>query len=383
MAKRVQKLTVSGRQIPNAPAWIMQESFLLEAGVSSLKTEITYRSSLRLFADWLQHFNKLKYDVEMEWPLSPEHLDTATILEFRNWLIQNKAKSTVTTYMAAVIGYLHYLDGMDNLPDGIQLGKLQRQMSRRKIERGQAETVIDLDLQRQSIPKIVGYYNELPLPAENDRYNRRLSLLRDRAVVTVLYSTAARISEVVSLNRRNVDEGRADQAMIVGKGNKARVLHLQEYAKKSIQAYLRERKDSKQALFVSHSQNSKGARLSVTSVHNLVKKAVKALRLHESLSAHDFRHYRATQLLREGMPLEVVQEYLGHADISTTRSIYAPVLGTEIVSEWLRNMDVKPEDAVKENENEGEIVTSELNPSLLPPSLQVSQFLEKIDKPTE
>jgi site-specific recombinase XerD len=43
------------------------------------------------------------------------------------------------------------------------------------------------------------------------------------------------------------------------------------------------------------------------------------------------------------MPLEVVQEFLGHTDISTTRNIYAPVLGVQVVSEWLDNVDVAPE----------------------------------------
>jgi hypothetical protein len=45
------------------------------------------------------------------------------------------------------------------------------------------------------------------------------------------------------------------------------------------------------------------------------------------------------------MPLEVVQEFLGHVDISTTRGIYAPVLGIQVVSEWLDNMDVTPKEA--------------------------------------
>jgi integrase/recombinase XerD len=94
---------------------------------------------------------------------------------------------------------------------------------------------------------------------------------------------------------------------------------------------------------VAHSRNATHARLSITSAHNTVKKAVNACGLHPSLSAHDFRHFRATQLLREGMPLEVVQEFLGHADISTTRSIYAPVLGIQIVTEWLENVDVQPD----------------------------------------
>jgi integrase/recombinase XerD len=122
---------------------------------------------------------------------------------------------------------------------------------------------------------------------------------------------------------------------------------LRDYALKAIVVYLAERRDANPALFVAHSRNARNARLTITSVHNIVKKAVEALRLEESLSAHDFRHYRATQLLRAGMPLEVVQEYLGHADITTTRNIYAPVLGTQVVSEWLDNVDLTPEEAIE------------------------------------
>ncbi len=331
-------------------AWQDEDAFLREAGAQSLKTESTYRSGLRLFADWLQHFRKTGYSKKDEWPLSPTGLTTDVILEYRGWLLSNRSRATVTTYMAAVVGYLNYLDGYDRLPESVQLGKLQRQMARRQIERNQAENVIDLDLARQDIPKIIDYYDALPTPAENDAFNRRLTLLRNRAIVRMLYSTAARISEVVSLNRANVGNGRAEYATIVGKGNKGRTLHIRGYAREAVVTYLAERRDSNPALFVSHSRNSASARLSITSVHKVVKRAVKALNLHEGLSAHDFRHYRATQLLRAGMPLEVVQEFLGHADVTTTRNIYAPVLGVQVVTEWLDNLDVSPKEALKEAE---------------------------------
>jgi site-specific recombinase XerD len=318
----------------------------LEAGARSIKTETTYRSGLRLFADWVQHFGYDGYDIEDIWPLSPENLSTSTILRFRNWLLTNRSQATTTTYIASLVGYLNFLDGLDQLPEALQLGKLQRQLARRQVDRNQAENVIDLDAARQSIPQIIQYYNELPLPPREEKYGRRLSLLRDRALVTVLYSTAARLSEVISLNRSNVDHGRARHATVSGKGRKPRTIYIQDYARQAIRSYLAERKDTNPALFVAHSRNAKNARLSTTSAHNIIKKAVNALELHEGLSAHDFRHYRATQLLREGMPIEVVQEFLGHSDISTTRGIYAPVLGVQIVSEWLENVDVSPETAI-------------------------------------
>lgn len=338
-------LPITERPLPNSHAFLYEPSFLIEAGVKSRRTETTYRSGLRLFADWLQHFKKAGYSLEDEWPLHPQNLSTALILNYRNWLLANRAKSTATTYMAAVVGYLNFLDGRDALPQAVQLGKLQRQLARRKVERGHAESVVDLDLIRQeAIPQIITYYKELPLPPTNDTYNRRLSLLRDRALVMTLYSTAARISEVVSLNRSGVQNGRSPYATITGKGNKPRTIHIRPYAQLAIQRYLAERKDSNPALFVSHSRNATNARISITSVHKVIKKAVKALHLHGTLSAHDFRHFRATQLLREGMPLEVVQEYLGHSDIATTRNIYAPVLGIHIVTEWLENLDISPQD---------------------------------------
>jgi len=341
-------LPISNKPVPEGPTWVEQDAFLREAGAQSLRTESTYRSGLRLFADWLQHYQKSGYARKDSWPLAADRLTTDVILEYRNWLLANRSRSTVTTYMAAVIGYLNFLDGYDKLPESVQLGKLQRQMARRQIERSQAENVIDLDMARQDIPRIIGYYDALPLPPENDRYNRRLSLLRDRAIVRMLYSTAARISEVVSLNRANVGNGRAEYATIVGKGNKGRTLHIRSYAREAVVAYLAERRDMNPALFVAHSRNSTSARLSITTVHNVVKRAVKALNLHEGLSAHDFRHYRATQLLRAGMPLEVVQEFLGHADVTTTRNIYAPVLGVQVVTEWLDNLDVAPKEALND-----------------------------------
>ena len=117
-------LPLSERPLPDRPAWLYENQFLLEAGYRSLKTEATYRSGLRLFADWLGHYSKNGYTKEDEWPLVPAALDTAVILDFRAWLLANRSRSTATTYTAAIVGYLNFLDGMDALPANMQLGKL-------------------------------------------------------------------------------------------------------------------------------------------------------------------------------------------------------------------------------------------------------------------
>lgn len=337
------KLPLSERPIPTeTPIWHHESEFLFKAGENSLKTETTYRSGLRLFADWLQHFRKGDYSVDEDWPISANHLNNDILIAYRQWLLNNRSSKTATTYMAAVLSYLTFLEDKDELPAAVQLSKLQRQLRKRRSGTNAAETVVDLDEARQEIPKILHYYDSLTLPPENDQYNRRLSLLRDKALVWTMFSTAARISEVAALNRPQGKQTIPQFLIVTGKGNKTRTVHIRDYAQEPVNAYLRERKDSNRALFVSHSRNSLNARITITSIHNIIKKAVNAERLHPKLSAHDFRHFRASTLLREGMPLEVLQEYLGHEDITTTRNIYAPLMGVQVIDEWLNNMDSRP-----------------------------------------
>ena len=90
MANTSRQFPISGRPLPDGAIWLLETSFLLEAGARSLKTEATYRSGLRLFADWLQYYGREGYTVDDEWPLSPVRLTTATVLGFRNWLLANR-----------------------------------------------------------------------------------------------------------------------------------------------------------------------------------------------------------------------------------------------------------------------------------------------------
>jgi site-specific recombinase XerD len=239
--------------------------------------------------------------------------------------------------MAALLSFFGYLVSIEQLPPGLSLERVRGRLKRqRKTALRPSSKVVNMDTVRQQIPLIVDYYYTLPLPSPtNDPYNRRLSLLRDRALVTVLYSTAVRISEAVALDRNHVAGGRAEDVLITGKGGRTRTIHILDYAREAIRTYLAERTDTNPALFVSHSRRANGKRLTTRSVQRIVASAVAALGLDASLTPHDFRHYRATELLREGVPVEVVQEYLGHADISTTRSVYAPIIGKNIVKEWL------------------------------------------------
>jgi len=173
-----------------------------------------------------------------------------------------------------------------------------------------------------ALPLIIRYYDEQPLivDGERDHLLANLRTLLSRAIVHTLYSSAGRIAEVTSLNRRDVADGRQSQVVITGKGNKQRFIYLTAEAQAAISAYVRARHDAHQPLFISHGRDY-GSRLSKVSVWSTVKAAARALGI--DVRPHDFRHYRARQMLEQGAPLEAIQEILGHSDISTTRKVYA------------------------------------------------------------
>lgn len=143
--------------------------------------------------------------------------------------------------------------------------------------------------------------------------------LRDKAILEFLYSTGARVSEMVSLRAEDVDLI-GGVVKVMGKGKKERFLPLGEPAVESIRDYLKSRKDSNRALFLNKNSKPLGDRGVRLIISNYIKKASLLL----NISPHVFRHSFATHLLNHGADLRSVQELLGHSSISTTQ-IYTHV----------------------------------------------------------
>jgi integrase/recombinase XerC len=139
---------------------------------------------------------------------------------------------------------------------------------------------------------------------------------RDQALLETLYSSGARVSEVVNLNLDDVDlhEG---IATVLGKGRKERIVPLGTHAVRALEAYRR----SLPAGTVSGPlfRNQRGGRLTTRSVERLVAKAARDLPNFPSLSPHGLRHSFATHLLDGGVDLRAIQELLGHVSVSTTQ----------------------------------------------------------------
>ena len=155
--------------------------------------------------------------------------------------------------------------------------------------------------------------------------------LRDQAMLELLYSSGARVSELIGINMNDLSKVQSDDGEITtlklrGKGSKERIVPLGSFATKAIDDYcVRIRPDllaknpkNNPALFL----NSRGGRISRQSAWQMVLDADADAGITEHVSPHVFRHSYATHLLDGGADIRVVQELLGHASVTTTQ-IYA------------------------------------------------------------
>lgn len=165
---------------------------------------------------------------------------------------------------------------------------------------------------------------------------------RDKAILELLFSTGLRVSELVSLNRDQINLERKEFG-IIGKGRRARVVFLSEKAAEWLDRYLKSRDDSWKPMFIRYSgktpdegdKTGEPRRLSARSVQRGVEKYVKKARLPVKITPHGLRHSFATDLLSGGADLRAIQELLGHKNVSTTQ-IY-----THITNPQLREIHAK------------------------------------------
>jgi integrase/recombinase XerD len=154
------------------------------------------------------------------------------------------------------------------------------------------------------------------------------TLLRDRAILEVLYGTGARVAELVALDTHDISKDSFDGEEITiiklkGKGSKERLVPIGKYALEALEDYLvrlrpallAKNSQNERALFL----NARGTRLTRQSAWTTVLKAAESVGLQGRVSPHVFRHSYATHLLDGGADIRVVQELLGHASVTTTQ----------------------------------------------------------------
>ena len=276
------------------------EYLLIEKCCSPLSIR-QYKHYLDRFYSWITE----NYSVT-----KPEDINIELIRRYRLYLAHLRNRNGVALkpitqnyHVVAVRAFLRYLVAQRDIPT----------LSPDKIE-----------LPKQ-IPRSVGFL-------DSERTQRLLSSpqisneigLRDKAILETLFSTGLRVSELVRLNRDEIDLKRQEFG-VRGKGNKLRVVFLSDTAAQWIERYLRSRKDHFKPLFIRYSgsvqpeKNGEKMRLTARSVENIVTKYAKRCGLPIKVSPHTLRHSFATDLLIAGADLRSVQEMLGHESIRTTQ----------------------------------------------------------------
>lgn len=280
------------------------EHLEVERNVSRL-TIRNYGQYLRRFCDWLntENITDLK------------EVDQDIVRKYRVYLSRYEdpqrgqlTKKTQSYYVIAIRSWFKWLVKQDAPimhPEKIDLPKGESQ----HMKFLQAEQVLQLLSQPQISTK---------------------GGLRDKAILEVLFSTGLRVSELVSLNRDQIDLETREFG-VIGKGRRPRVVFLSERAAMWVERWVNSRMDHWRPLFIRFSQkkspqasDGEEMRLTTRTVQRIVEQYCKQAHLPITLSPHGLRHSFATDLLTNGAGLRDVQEMLGHKSIATTQ-IYTHV----------------------------------------------------------
>ena len=252
--------------------------------------------------------------------IDPEKLDLELVRKYRVYLARYVDETTGLSLKKVTQNYFL-----------IALRAFLKYLARRDIETLSAEK-IELGKQDPRPIKILDPENlERLLSAPEISTDEGL---RDKALLETLFSTGLRVSELVKLNRDQINLGRAEFG-VIGKGGKERVVFLSDMAVEWIERYLAKRADDWRPLFIRYSGSKKAEksgenmRLSVRSVERIIEKYIKKMRIPIKATPHTLRHSFATDLLINGADIRSVQEMLGHANISTTQ-IYTHITNRQL-----------------------------------------------------
>jgi site-specific recombinase XerD len=253
--------------------------------------------------------------------------------------------SPVRLYGQAILTWFAFLADELLLPDAFPaaaaIARAQRQL----------RMYVPLSQARDSAPEppdgledLIHAFDTPTIPADlplKERHRRKLEALRNRALLYALADSGARISEILRLTADDVAGARLNRQGVwavevrgKGRGRYGRQVTLR-FTRPTLSAmreYLKARIDpGATGLFVSHARTrpkSRGQPLSPNAAWRIVQVAAVSLGL-SHIHPHDFRHWRATQMLREGVPVDQVQRFLNHRSIRTTQ-LYAKTAEQEV-----------------------------------------------------
>jgi site-specific recombinase XerD len=177
--------------------------------------------------------------------------------------------------------------------------------------------------------------------------------LRDRAMFMLMLRCGLRVQEVAELTLDALEYGRRQIFVFHGKGAKDRVVYMSEDARSALLAYLEKRSSKAKALFLVQKGPMKGKPLSVRGIQKRIEYYARKSVL--NVSCHRLRHTMATQLLNADADLAIIQDLLGHSQITTTQR-YCRVANLKVQRDYYKAMQIvlQRTQAQEEDEDEGE-----------------------------
>ena len=266
----------------------------VERGLAA-NTCLAYRADLAQFTNFLQQHGV-------------QHLNTAERRHITDYLLHRRKTGleprSLARHLAAIRMFCRFL-------------------SREKLLATDITQTIDSPKLWRTLPHTLNY-EEVGRLLAAPNIHTRLGL-RDKAILAFMYATGLRVSEAANIKLSDINF-EAGFLRSVGKGHKERIVPVGKQAIECIQRYLREARasfakaESLGEVFLS----TRGQPLSRKTIWVLIKKYTRIAGISKVITPHTLRHSFATHLLDNGADLRVIQEMLGHADISTTQ-IYTHV----------------------------------------------------------
>lgn len=181
-------------------------------------------------------------------------------------------------------------------------------------------TLIKTPRKEKKLPRFF-YYNELEEMFDSIDISTPLGQ-RNRLILEVLYASGVRVSELVNIKLKDIND---EEVKVLGKGNKERITRIGDYAREILDLYLSDgykilNKENSEYLFL----NNNGKKLTTRGIRYILDEIIKNTNVKKNISPHMLRHSFATHLLNEGCDILSVQELLGHESLTAT-AIYTHV----------------------------------------------------------
>lgn len=265
---------------------------------------------------------------------NPESVDDRVMREYRLYL--NRLESRPNTTKNIKKKQSSYVDTLDKKTQNYHLIALRaflKYLRKRNIDIYDPEKIELAKTSQRELDLLTD--KELKRLLDAPDINT-LTGKRDKAMLELLFSTGLRVSELCNLDR-DIDLS-VPEMSVRGKGGKVRVVFISDYAKSSVEDYIKARVDIDDSLFIDHSARAtsrlakqESIRLTTRSVERIVEKYAILAGISKKCTPHVLRHSFATDLLYNGADLRTVQMLLGHASIATTQ-VY-----TNVTNKFLRD----------------------------------------------